>query len=233
MANIMIVDDSTVMRLNLRKILLNAGHSIVAEAQNGKEACVIYEKLRPDLITMDISMPLMTGVQATEHIMKRFPDANIVMISALSQKKMVYSALQNGARHYVVKPIESEKVLRVIDEVLNTPYKKQDESRRRVEIEKGFAIENINGMFFFRIDKWVTMDHLKEMEVALTGIRYVKPLVVRIDYGDINIMDQSLVDRLMTFAKIIVDSGGDYESIATNDTFRHMLCDQEARTLML
>ncbi|GAU77487.1 response regulator [Fusibacter sp. 3D3] len=120
MARIMIVDDSTVMRMNLKKILTDVGHTIVAEAQNGKEACAQYEKYRPDLVTMDISMPVMTGVEATKAIVSKFPDAVIVMISALNQKKMVYDALKNGAKHYIIKPIDQEKVISVLNEVLRT-----------------------------------------------------------------------------------------------------------------
>lgn len=232
MANIMIVDDSTVMRLNLRKILINAGHKIVAEVQNGKEACVYYEKLRPDLITMDISMPVMTGVEATKHIMERFPDANIIMISALSQKKMVYTALKNGARHYVIKPIDSEKVLRVVDEVLNdTSSPKNTSNNPPKEIQKGFVVENINGIFFFRFSKSLNNEHLDEMETALTGIRYVSPLIVRFDFGEILSLEQDIIDRLMEYAKTIVDAGGDYESIASNNGFKRLIESLETRKL--
>ncbi len=87
MARILIVDDSAVMRLNLRKILMESGHEIIAEAPNGKVALNMYEKYKPDLVTMDITMPVMSGVDATGFIVSKYPDAKIVMISALNQKK--------------------------------------------------------------------------------------------------------------------------------------------------
>jgi two-component system chemotaxis response regulator CheY len=118
MANILIVDDSSIMRRNLRTILAQGKHTVVGEATNGQEAVVEYEKSKPDLVTMDITMPVMDGIEAVKKIIEKFPEARIVMVSALDQKKMVFEALQNGARHYIVKPITAQKVLNVIDEVL-------------------------------------------------------------------------------------------------------------------
>ena len=99
MAKILIVDDSIIMRRNLRTILTQAGHSVIAEASNGKEAFIEYEKHLPDLVTMDITMPIMNGIEAVKKIICRFPDARIIMISALDQRNMVFEALYNKA-HY-------------------------------------------------------------------------------------------------------------------------------------
>ena len=118
MATILIVDDSSIARRNLCTILTDAGHTIVAEAINGEAAYKEYEKHLPDLVTMDITMPIMDGIGAVKKIIKTFPDANIIMISALDQKHLVLSAIQCGARHYVIKPFTVDKVLNVVDEVL-------------------------------------------------------------------------------------------------------------------
>ncbi len=117
-ARILIVDDSMIMRRNLKTILIQAGHSIIAEASNGKEAFIEYEKHMPDLVTMDITMPIMNGIEAVKKIINKFPEAKIVMISALDQRNMVFEALENGAKHYVIKPIAPENVLAVLDSVL-------------------------------------------------------------------------------------------------------------------
>lgn len=109
MANILIVDDSIVMRKNLSLILRNAGHEIVGEATNGRQAVTLYQELQPDLVTMDISMPILSGVEAVKRIFKYDPKAKIIMISAVNQKKMVFNALNSGAKHYIVKPIEQKK----------------------------------------------------------------------------------------------------------------------------
>lgn len=118
MAKILIVDDSMIMRRNLKAILVQAGHSVIAEASNGKEAFIEYEKHMPDLVTMDITMPIMNGIDAVKKIISSFPDARIVMISALDQRNMVFEALENGAKHYIVKPIAADNVLSVIHAVL-------------------------------------------------------------------------------------------------------------------
>lgn len=118
MAKILIVDDSMIMRRNLKAILAEAGHSVIAEASNGKEAVMEYENHMPDLVTMDITMPVMNGIEAVKQIMSKFPEAKIIMISALDQRNMVFEALENGASHYIVKPITPDNVLSVIGAVL-------------------------------------------------------------------------------------------------------------------
>jgi YesN/AraC family two-component response regulator len=118
MATILIVDDSSITRRNLANILTDAGHTIVADASNGEAAYKEYEKHLPDIVTMDITMPILDGIGAVKKIIKYFPDANIIMISALDQKNMVLSAIQCGARHYIIKPFTTHKVLSVVDEVL-------------------------------------------------------------------------------------------------------------------
>jgi YesN/AraC family two-component response regulator len=117
-AKILIVDDSMIMRRNLKTVLTQAGHSIIAEASNGKEALVEYDKHLPDLVTMDITMPIMNGIEAVKKIICKYPEARIIMISALDQRNMVFEALENGAKHYIIKPITPDNVLAVLDTVL-------------------------------------------------------------------------------------------------------------------
>lgn len=118
MATILIVDDSSIARRNLATILTDAGHTVIAEALNGEIAYKEYERYLPDLVTMDITMPTLDGISAVKKIMKNFPDANIIMVSALDQKNLVLSAIQCGAKHYIIKPFSGDKVLSVVDEVL-------------------------------------------------------------------------------------------------------------------
>lgn len=119
MAKILIVDDSSIMRRNLSTILTEAGHTIAGEAANGESAYKEYERLQPDLVTMDITMPILDGIGAVKKILKYYPNANIIMISALDQKQMVLAAVQNGAKHYIIKPFSAEKVAAVVNEVLS------------------------------------------------------------------------------------------------------------------
>lgn len=118
MARILVVDDSAIMRKNLHTLLTQAGHEVVAEAGNGIEALEAYAAHRPELVTMDITMPGMDGVKAVKQIRERFPEARIIMISAENQKSLVYEALKSGARHYLTKPLRLNKLAEVLDGVL-------------------------------------------------------------------------------------------------------------------
>ena len=119
MARIMIVDDAGVIRVMLKRYLSNAGHRIVCMASNGFEAVEGYQEHKPDIVTMDMSMPEMGGISAVKRIIQIDPGAKIIMISALDQKDLVIEAIKAGALHYILKPINEEKTLSVINEVLN------------------------------------------------------------------------------------------------------------------
>lgn len=117
MANILIVDDSGMMRRHLSLILIKAGHEIVAEAINGNQAFLEYEKHRPDIVTMDITMPEKNGIEAIEKIMKDFPEAIIIVVSAMGEKHHILEAFNSGAKHYILKPFSPDKVISVVAEV--------------------------------------------------------------------------------------------------------------------
>jgi len=128
MARILIVDDSAIMRRNLKVILVQAGHTVVGEAINGGQAHLMYRTYVPDLVTMDITMPIVNGIEAVKLIRNEFPDAKIVVVSALDQRSMVLEALKQGAKHYIIKPITSQTVIDVVNKVLRTiPVKTHEE----------------------------------------------------------------------------------------------------------
>ena len=115
---ILITDDPAFMRLLLQKILTENGYEVVGEADNGKEAVRLFERHRPDLVTMDITMPILNGVEALKRIRAIDPDARVLMVSAMGQKNMVMQALREGAQGFLIKPFEKEKVLQAVAEVL-------------------------------------------------------------------------------------------------------------------
>lgn len=117
MKNIMIVDDSLFVRLNLKKILENQGYRIVAEAANGLEAIEKYQALRPDLVTMDITMPVLDGISALERICTVDRQACVVMVSAMGQEAKIIEAMNKGARHFIVKPFKENDVVNIIGAV--------------------------------------------------------------------------------------------------------------------
>jgi two-component system chemotaxis response regulator CheY len=114
---ILIADDALFMRNMLREIFVKAGFQVVGEAVNGVEAVERYHELRPDLVTMDIVMPLKSGIEALQQITREDPDARVVMCSALGQEALVIEAVQAGARDFIVKPFKEERVLDVVRRV--------------------------------------------------------------------------------------------------------------------
>ena len=115
---ILIVDDAQFMRTMLSKLIEENGYEVADQAVNGKEAVEKYKELGPDLVTMDITMPKMDGIEATKEILDHDPDAKIVMCSAMGQKPMVIESLQAGAKDFIVKPIKPEKVKEALSNVL-------------------------------------------------------------------------------------------------------------------
>ncbi|MFA5517602.1 MAG: response regulator [Desulfuromonadales bacterium] len=114
---VLIVDDALFMRNMLKEIFLKAGYEIVGEAGNGQEAVEAYRQLRPDLVTMDIVMPLKSGIEALQEICGEDPQARVVMCSALGQETLVIEAVQGGARDFIVKPFKEQRVLEVVRRV--------------------------------------------------------------------------------------------------------------------
>ncbi len=117
-ATIMIVDDAAFMRMMLKDILLKNGFNVVGEAENGALAVEKYKELQPNLTIMDITMPEMDGLQAVKEIRKQDSKARIIMCSAMGQQSMVIEAIQSGAKDFVVKPFQAERVVEAVTKAL-------------------------------------------------------------------------------------------------------------------
>ena len=115
---VLICDDAAFMRSLLSDILTDAGFQVVGEAQNGAEAVDKFRQLRPDLVTMDILMPDMGGIDAVREIVKLEPRAKVLMCSAMGQQALVVEAIQAGAKDFVVKPFQPSRVLEAVQRVL-------------------------------------------------------------------------------------------------------------------
>ncbi|GAA0317288.1 chemotaxis protein CheY [Bacillus carboniphilus] len=118
MATIMISDDAMFMRMQLKDILTKLGHDVVGEAENGLEAIEKYRELKPDLVTMDITMPETNGVEAVKGIKEVNPNATIIMCSAMGQKDMVVDAIKAGAKDFVVKPFDPKRIQEAVENAL-------------------------------------------------------------------------------------------------------------------
>jgi two-component system chemotaxis response regulator CheY len=116
---ILLVDDAAIMRMMLKDILTKNGYTVVGEAENGAKAVEKYKELKPALVVMDITMPEMNGIQAAKAIKSADSSALIIMCSAMGQQSMVIESIQAGARDFIVKPFQHDRVLEAVAKVLS------------------------------------------------------------------------------------------------------------------
>ncbi len=119
MSKVLIVDDAAFMRMMLKDILSKNGYEVVGEAENGKIAVDKFKELKPDLVTMDITMPELDGISAVKAIKSEDASARIVMCSAMGQQAMVIDAIQAGAKDFIVKPFQPDRVLEAVQKALS------------------------------------------------------------------------------------------------------------------
>lgn len=117
MKRILIVDDAVFMRVSLKTMLEKNGFEVIGEAVNGLEAIEKYTNLKPDIVTMDITMPEMTGIEAVKAIKKIDSNAKVIMVSAMGQESLVKEAIINGAKGFIVKPFKEEYLIKAMDTV--------------------------------------------------------------------------------------------------------------------
>ncbi|MCI8644837.1 MAG: response regulator [Lachnospiraceae bacterium] len=116
--NILICDDAAFMRMMIKDILTKNGYTIVGEAENGQKAVEKYNETKPDLVMMDITMPEMDGIQALKKIKATDPNAAIIMCSAMGQQAMVIESIQSGAKDFIVKPFQPDRVLEAVKKAI-------------------------------------------------------------------------------------------------------------------
>jgi len=119
MNRVMVVDDSLMIRVNLKKLFEKRGYTVVAEASNGQEAVEKYQQFKPDVTTLDITMPVMDGLEALKQIKGMDEKARVIMISALGQELKIAEALDHGAMQYITKPFQEEDIIRKVETVIS------------------------------------------------------------------------------------------------------------------
>jgi two-component system, chemotaxis family, chemotaxis protein CheY len=117
MPTVLVVDDAVFMRATIKRMLENQQFEVIGEASNGNEAVELYRQLLPDVVTMDITMPGMTGIEAVKAIVTEYPDAKIVMVTALGQQKLIVEAIENGAKDFITKPFNPDQIVQVLQNV--------------------------------------------------------------------------------------------------------------------
>ncbi|MCL1829565.1 MAG: response regulator [Oscillospiraceae bacterium] len=114
MARVLIVDDASFMRISIKNMLTKNGHEVIGEAENGKVGVEKFKELSPDIVTMDITMPEMSGLEALKEIVKIDPGAKVLMVSAMGQEAMVRDAIMSGAKGFIVKPFKEEGIIAAV-----------------------------------------------------------------------------------------------------------------------
>ena len=115
---VLICDDAAFMRMMIKDILTKNGYNIVGEAENGAKAVEKYAELKPDLVLMDITMPEMDGIEALKKIKASDPGASVIMCSAMGQQAMVIESIQSGAKDFIVKPFQADRVIEAVQKVV-------------------------------------------------------------------------------------------------------------------
>ena len=116
--NILICDDAAFMRMMIKDILTKNGYNIAGEAENGAKAVEKYAELKPDVVLMDITMPEMDGIEALKKIKASDPGASVIMCSAMGQQAMVIESIQSGAKDFIVKPFQADRVIEAVQKVV-------------------------------------------------------------------------------------------------------------------
>jgi len=118
MANILLVDDISFIKKIEKNVLESSGHVIVGDASNGEDAIRLYREKRPDIVIMDITMPVLNGIEALEKILSIDAKANVIMCSALAHERILLKAIKAGAKEYIIKPFTTERLISTIEKVL-------------------------------------------------------------------------------------------------------------------
>lgn len=225
MAKILIADDSIIMRRNLKTIFTKLGHEIVAEATNGQQAVDLYKKDEIDIVTLDITMPVMDGIEALKNILSIDPNANVIIISALDQKRMIFQALELGIKYYIIKPVTEEKIVNALNKVLNlnevasskealkseTEFKDtlENDAIEEIEATAPFSIDNVNGEFIVNINSSLDSSNINILLGTLNGFLFIKPLKVNFKFNNGENLEASVMGSLVEMAKKIREAGGE------------------------
>ncbi|MFO7818869.1 MAG: response regulator [Halanaerobacter sp.] len=145
MVEVLVIDDNLVMRRNIKNMVEQLGHTVVGEAEDGNEAVYKYKECEPDVVTLDIVMPVVDGIEALKRLRGNDPEAKVIMVTSLGHKSKVLKAIELGASHYVVKPIKVEDLSRVLNEVLGEESKSIGEPSAEEHADREQEDKEANG----------------------------------------------------------------------------------------
>lgn len=235
-ARVLIVDDSAVARQSLRDIVAGLGHVVVGEAASGVQAFVEYTKLKPDVVTMDLTMQGMGGAEAISKIIAADPEARIIVISATEVRQGIIDALERGARHFIVKPIRQEKVAAVLKNILQPGFdrkkhlecvqklKESENSRSLISCDANkcappYAISTQdNSLVHVFINQSITLTSCQTLFRELNEHLEGRPRVL-LDFGTMSRLDQELLLKINELIDTIENNAGTVRAVSSNQRF--------------
>lgn len=235
-ARILIVDDSKLARQMLRDMLTALGHVVVGEASNGTQAFVEYARLKPDVMTMDLTMQGLDGAPAISKIMATHPDAKIIVVSAIESRAAIIDALERGARHFIVKPIHREKVAAVIDNVLEQEFDRQKHlsflHKLKAVEDSPILVENTapqyvppyvlnaqdNKLVQVSINQNLSLSSCQTLMAELAEYLNDEPRLL-LDFGTMTSLDTPLFEQFNTLVHAILENKGIVRGISHNQEF--------------
>lgn len=207
MLKILIVDDSNFMRKNLTQLFTQLGHEVVGEAANGLEAYDHYGLLKPDLVTMDVTMPKMEGVEAVKKIIGTYPNAKIIMISSQSQKNTVYDAIKAGALTFLAKPVKAENVIKALKRFF--PEEVPVDEKKASEFKDiSFKIDLKDDAFTVTISNDSEGHPITSLHKAVNGLSFISPLNVVFNYEKVEKMPKVILEMVVANFKRVKEAGG-------------------------
>jgi len=175
-------------------------------------------------------------MEAVKQIITDFPKAKIIMVSALDQKHMVLEALKCGAKHYIIKPINPENLVAVINKILGVALQPKvltnaqlpqkpaaAEAPVEEEPESPFIVKNLNSTFCIRITKLLSLDNVGSLLQAVQGLLYVQPLKVAIDFGRVETLPEELLNKIAEITNLIIKANGKLTVASQNEEFIHLV----------
>ncbi len=240
MARILVVDDALMMRNMIRKMAESAGHVVVAEAVNGEQAVELYQKYLPDLVTMDIIMPGTDGIEALSCIMSYDKNAKVIMVSALGQQHKVIEALEQGAKSYILKPITTEKLITVINQILGSSSAltasavfecgegRHQESCDRLlnqqevsskEVSYPFIVENKEELVSFKFMRHFKAEEFTALLTAVEEALAIKPPHVVFNFTQNRVLHGNGLHCFIDGMESVINNGIDLQIICYNEDY--------------
>ncbi len=235
MINILIIDDSKTIIKMLSRMLSYMNHNVVATAENGQKGIALYKEHKPDLITMDINMPGLSGIQALEAILQFDKNANIIMLTSLSDDKYVLEAIQKGAKGYILKPLNYQKIEECINSIIKDDIKTTKKKEHNIKFEE-LIKDDLTGFYTkeymtHTINNFITLNHRDSnisIGLFIITINNLDDILRNFSLRQVNIIIRKIANKIKTTLRSI-----DFFIRLKNNQFAIFIIGESTENMML